>query len=331
MSVILSDIKFRAAATTPEADGTTQIGGAIDGTKKYDFSDFTGTYQIISSNAGDTTQTITLSYRDVTGAIQSEVKTLNGTTVVTSATSIERIMKAVKSATCAGDVALESQTAVKTGTAQGAGNGVNQIQLDAGASAVDGFYTGMVLRLTGGTGSGQIAQIIDYVGSTKLATISRTWGTQPDGTSVFRVSNGIYFDKTPTEVTYVVRMDYDAVANPAGGGAVDYYIKGFFHHSNASGSGLTLTSCSVSEGADPVGVVTFALATAINDSGTNGPGNNRKVAPAGLTFDNALKNVPSGATLAAGDKIGVWIKMSLADGQAAIKSTWTPRFQGVTP
>ena len=56
--------------------------------------------------------------------------------------------------------------------------------LDAAASAVDDFYNGLVIRLTGGTGSGQIREIIDYVGSTKIATVSRAWGTNPDATRV---------------------------------------------------------------------------------------------------------------------------------------------------
>jgi hypothetical protein len=57
-----------------------------------------------------------------------------------------------------------------TGTAQ-AGS-TTTITLAAGASAVDGFYNGMVLDATGGTGSGQSSIIIDYNGTTKVATLA---------------------------------------------------------------------------------------------------------------------------------------------------------------
>ena len=47
-------------------------------TCKHEFYDFGAAYQIISSNSGDTTQTVTLSYRDAAGNIQTEVKTPRG-------------------------------------------------------------------------------------------------------------------------------------------------------------------------------------------------------------------------------------------------------------
>jgi hypothetical protein len=45
------------------------------------------------------------------------------------------------------------------------------ITLAAGASATDGFYNGMVVSITSGTGSGSSGLIVDYVGSTKVATV----------------------------------------------------------------------------------------------------------------------------------------------------------------
>lgn len=45
------------------------------------------------------------------------------------------------------------------------------ITLAVGASAVDDFYNGMVVSITSGTGSGSSGIIVDYVGSTKLATV----------------------------------------------------------------------------------------------------------------------------------------------------------------
>ncbi len=62
------------------------------------------------------------------------------------------------------------------------------ITLAAGASATNDFYNGMRLSITGGTGSGQSALILDYVGSTKVATIGPAWATTPDATSTYSIA-----------------------------------------------------------------------------------------------------------------------------------------------
>jgi hypothetical protein len=61
------------------------------------------------------------------------------------------------------------------------------LKLAAGASAVDDTYNGMILTLTGGTGSGQTRVITDYVGSTKVANIDYAWATTPDATTTYSV------------------------------------------------------------------------------------------------------------------------------------------------
>ncbi len=326
-SPLLSDIKWYASAVNPEDNTAVNIGGAIDLTKKHDFYDITtDSYQIGSENAGDTTQSLTTTYRDANGIIQSEVKALNGQTVVTSATVLARVLKCVKSATCAGNVALESGTAVRSNTlpSQVGVPSVDSIFLDAGASAVDNFYKDMVIRFTGGTNNHVIAKIIKYVAATQTAYLSRTLtGVSGD---TFSISKGIFFDKTPSEILYVTRFDYDCAANPAGGGEVDYYNKGFFKHTDASGGGGSLTACVVKIGSNPTTYMKFGLDAAVNGTTANGGGNNRKVAPAGISFDVTDQNVPGGGTLTAGDRIGVWGKLALPNGAAALNSNWTPRF-----
>lgn len=74
-----------------------------------------------------------------------------------------------------------------TGTAQA--GGASTITLAAGASAVDDAYNNMTVRITGGTGSGQERKISDYVGATKVATVSVAWTTAPDATSTYSVIN----------------------------------------------------------------------------------------------------------------------------------------------
>lgn len=76
-------------------------------------------------------------------------------------------------------------TVIRTGTAQAGAAGT--ITLDASASATDDTYNGSVCIITGGTGVGQCRAIVDYVGSTKVATITPNWTTNPDNTSTFEI------------------------------------------------------------------------------------------------------------------------------------------------
>lgn len=74
---------------------------------------------------------------------------------------------------------------VHSGTAQGPGTGNNQIQLDAGASATNGAYDPGLVFIETGTGAGQTRLILQYNGSTKVATVDRDWRVNPDNTSEF--------------------------------------------------------------------------------------------------------------------------------------------------
>jgi type IV pilus assembly protein PilW len=69
------------------------------------------------------------------------------------------------------------------GTATGATS--NSIVLDNDASAVDGAYAGVTLRIVSGTGMGQLRNIRTYAGSTRTATIDSPWGVIPNNTSVY--------------------------------------------------------------------------------------------------------------------------------------------------
>jgi hypothetical protein len=77
--------------------------------------------------------------------------------------------------------------AVREETAQGPGTGDNQIQLDAGASAVDGAYDPAIVVIMEGTGAGQSRLILEYDGATKTATVDRNWKINPDATSEFQI------------------------------------------------------------------------------------------------------------------------------------------------
>ena len=73
-----------------------------------------------------------------------------------------------------------------TGVAQ-IGTGTT-ITLPSTCSAVDDSYNGYTVYISAGTGSGQSRTIIDYVGGTKIATVSN-WSTSPDNTSVIYITN----------------------------------------------------------------------------------------------------------------------------------------------
>lgn len=111
MSILTSELILYGSANHQETDSGTQ-GGAISTSTKLEFTDIaaTDTVQVLSSNAGDTTQTITVTGRQASGIISADVLTLNGTTAVTGSTSFERILKAVKSATTTGTITLRRTT-----------------------------------------------------------------------------------------------------------------------------------------------------------------------------------------------------------------------------
>lgn len=91
-----------------------------------------------------------------------------------------------------GKVTITASQAAVTGTAQ-AGSTSSTIVLATGASSTNDAYNGMYVRITGGTGSGQVRLITDYVGSTRTATVSPNWTTTPDATSTYSVR---VFDET---------------------------------------------------------------------------------------------------------------------------------------
>jgi hypothetical protein len=76
---------------------------------------------------------------------------------------------------------------VRSGTCQAGSTGIT-IVLDAGASAVDGFYANCAVKIVAGTGAGQKARYLKtYTGSTKVGGVLPSWTTTPDGTSEFEI------------------------------------------------------------------------------------------------------------------------------------------------
>lgn len=111
MSVVASDLVIYGSASMPNDDVDVNIGGAIDLDVRVSFSDIVATDQIevLSDNAGDTTQTLTVYSRNEAGELVSEVINLNGTNVVLGALTDERILRAVLSAACTGTITVRDQ------------------------------------------------------------------------------------------------------------------------------------------------------------------------------------------------------------------------------
>ena len=78
-----------------------------------------------------------------------------------------------------------ARVVVATGTAQ-AGTATT-ITLNAGALATNDIFVSNIITITSGTGAGQSRTIVDYVGSTKVATVDKAWVTNPGATSVFDI------------------------------------------------------------------------------------------------------------------------------------------------
>jgi len=322
MPVERKHIYVGGSAVMPDNDTILNIGGAADFTKKPSFARLLSADELkaVSENAGDITQSVTLTARkDPGGDVQTEQLNLNGQTPVVGTLTANRVVKAVKSATCLGNVALMCTTAVHSGTAT-AGS-ADSITLAALASAVDDAYRHHIIRITAGTGVGQLREGMSYNGTTKVLKV-RDWTTAPDATSVYEICEGMFFDKLAmsSEVMEVRRMHYLAEVPDEFESDEDMYEKIFIGNGHATRS---LTNSKVSEvAAGLYASCDFALETTVGGSGTNGAGNNRTVAPSSgvSAFNSTEKDVPGGGNLAAASAIGVWNKFAKTAGGSDVNS-----------
>jgi hypothetical protein len=68
-----------------------------------------------------------------------------------------------------------------------AGVGASTITLDGDAVGTNNYYDGAICQIVAGTGAGQSRIIRSYVGSTKIATVSEAWATNPDTNSLYTI------------------------------------------------------------------------------------------------------------------------------------------------
>lgn len=88
------------------------------------------------------------------------------------------------------EIKQESAGVINSGAAQSAT--ASTIQLAASASSENNAYQWKTITITSGTGAGQTRLIASYAGSTRTATVTPVWGTQPAAGSLYEVvSKGI--------------------------------------------------------------------------------------------------------------------------------------------
>lgn len=97
MSILPTDLVNYLAASMPQDDVSTS-GGAIDLTAKPDIVQFSANAVVAVISDGADTRTVTVTGRLTTGAIATEVITLNGAVEVLGTNTYERVLKAVLSA-----------------------------------------------------------------------------------------------------------------------------------------------------------------------------------------------------------------------------------------
>jgi len=108
MSITASDIICYGANVMAETDATANVGGAIDKTVKMVFTALAAndTFDVVSDDADDNSQTVTITGRLADGSIDTEVFNLDGTNLQTGSTTFERLLKAVVSATYEGTITI---------------------------------------------------------------------------------------------------------------------------------------------------------------------------------------------------------------------------------
>ncbi len=345
MSVRPGDVRFYGSANMATADGATQ-GGAVSFSTKIDFSDLASTQAVdyVSSSGSDTAVTITTTGRDATGVIQTETKTLTGTTKVAGAQSFQRLLAASTGGTTAvGVVGVLSHTAVvsastaQAGSANATATSPSLFKLKAGDGAARAI--GEIIHTTGGTGPNQLFEIVGLpavYGTDMVAVSAASFGTLPDATTTYDIHDGFLFDLAPSQITKIQRPFYNASSDVPGGATKIYYEKIFAVNTNTA---TALTGAAVLKEVDIAGgTLDFALFNALNDTATT---TNRQTAPTGITAYSSgaapqtiavpsPANLPSGAVPNAAGAQGVSLRLTLTAGQAPQNTSFIQRASGAT-
>ena len=100
-----------------------------------------------------------------------------------------------------------------TGTALAADT--DKLSLAPDASPDNGYYDGWDVLLTGGTGAGQAAIVLGYVGASQEVTITNFWGTLPDATTTYTLTAPVDTTHVAMTVKGMTTASYTVTAGPA--------------------------------------------------------------------------------------------------------------------
>jgi hypothetical protein len=157
-----------ASATTALINGVLAVSGVAT-------LDVPRSWQAVSSNAGDTTQTVTVRGFDEYGEALTETRTMNGTTIINGLKAFKTIVSATFSAALAGNLTMGTNTVLGLPFRARAGD-IIQSMLDAAVEA----------------GTRTVADTATPTAAT--GDIRGTWtpGTAPNGTRQYSVLQYIY-------------------------------------------------------------------------------------------------------------------------------------------
>jgi len=174
----------------PDGDSATNIGGAIDTTKRVAFTKLAAAsvISVVSSDGADTTQTVTIYGLDSSGVAISEALSLNGTTQVTGAKSFERIRKIVVDSAHAGTISVTdsgsaSVVDIETGVLEIRRPFYGAVADVAGGSAKT-YYEKVFIKNTNATTaltSALIKELADPSGNVTFAVEATLDGTDTNG------------------------------------------------------------------------------------------------------------------------------------------------------
>lgn len=207
----------------------------------------------------------------------------------------------------------------------------SQLSANAAIAVVsDNAADTMNLTVTGRLPSGEIdTEVIALTGTSEAVgaitferILTLVLSTAAAGSVTVRQGTG----GTTRHVFAAGEMDafvffYGSVADPDA--SEQWHEKLFWENEHATES---LTDAEVTLTADPDALFEIGVAGAVDDTESVA---NRLTAPVGETFvdNDVAQGVPGGA-LAAGEGIGVWVRMTLGAAEPAGKSTFTVQLSG---
>lgn len=172
-----------------------------------------GTNAVLIESPASTYNLGTTETREVTGSLDRRAPIPNGGdrgfsgrvyckgsgTPGTTAPEVDPLLKG-----CALGISSISAAVVGTATA----GTTSTITLAAGASAVDNFYRGAVITITGGSASNDVRIITAYNGTTKVATVTPVFSTAATATSAYSIAPASIYAPISSSIPNVTIYDY---------------------------------------------------------------------------------------------------------------------------